>query len=72
MSSPHQKNGALTGLDRVILTRPQTEIAEGSLFCKETAARPPGLAGRVRVRVIGLLDEARLELVAPVPRYVPD
>jgi hypothetical protein len=40
MSSPRQKTGALTRLDRVILTRPQTEIAVGSLFCKETAARP--------------------------------
>jgi hypothetical protein len=40
MSAPRQKTGALTGFDRAILTRLRTEIAVGSLFCKETAARP--------------------------------
>lgn len=30
----------LAGLNRVILTRPQTEIAVAFLFCKETAAWP--------------------------------
>jgi hypothetical protein len=46
MSTPRQKTGTLTGLERAILTRLRTEIAVGSLFCNETAARPVDPLGK--------------------------